>query len=399
MKLRNPFAILFSIAIALTMTASCGGHDEHDHDHEGHDHGAESAHGHEGHDHDHEGEGHEGRSAGEIVLEPQKAKDAGVAAEVIQPGDFSEVIATSGRILLSASDETSVVATQPGIVMMSRAWTSGMAIGAGSPLFSISQKNLPEGDLAARARIDQQTAKAEYDRVKKLYDQRLATATEYETAKNAYENANLTAGALAGGGNGTISASRGGYVLSCLVKDGDYVEVGTPLMTITSTKRMRLQADLPIRNFGDIGRITSANFRLPQNETLYRLEALNGKVVSHSRVAEGNSAYVPVIFEFDNAPGVVAGSFAEIYLLGNPRQGVLSVPKTALTEEQGLFYVYIQEDDECYRKRQVKKGATDGIKVEITSGLQAGERVVTQNPMAVKLASMSGAIPGHTHEH
>ncbi|MDE6271974.1 MAG: efflux RND transporter periplasmic adaptor subunit [Muribaculaceae bacterium] len=385
---------LLSLALA-----ACGhsDHDGHDHDHEGHDHASEEAHGHEGHDHGHEGE--ENHGAGEIVMSPEKAKAAGIVVEAVAADNFSEVIATSGRVLLSAADEATVVATQPGIVTMTKAWTQGMPVSVGTPLFSISQSKLPEGDLATRAKIDLETAKREFDRVQKLYDSRLATAAEYETAKNAYENARLTASALANGGNGSVSSPKSGYVLQCLVKDGDYVEVGTPLMTVTSTKRMRLQADLPIRNFGDISRIISANFRLPQNETLYRLETLGGRIVSHSRVAEGNSAYVPVIFEFDNAPGVVAGSFAEIYLIGNPRPGIISVPKSALTEEQGLFYVYIQEDEDCYRKRLVTKGATDGQRVEIKSGLKAGDRIVTANPMAVKMASMSGSIPGHTHEH
>lgn len=374
--------------------AACGhsGHEGHDHDLEDHDHHSEEAHG-----HDHDGE--EGHAAGEIVLSPEKAKAAGILVEEASADNFSEVIATSGRILLSSSDEASVVATQPGIVRMTKAWAPGMAVSAGTQLFSISQSKLPEGDLATRAKIDLETARREFDRVQKLYESRLATATEYENARNAYENARLSVSALESGGNGSVSSPKGGFVLQCMVKDGDYVEVGSPMMTITSTKRMRLQADLPIRNFGDISRIVSANFRLPQNETLYRLESLGGRIVSHSRVAEGNSAYVPIIFEFDNAPGIVAGSFAEIYLIGNPRSGVISIPQTALTEEQGLFYVYIQEDEDCYRKQLVTKGATDGQRIEIKSGLKAGDKVVTANPMAVKMASMSGAIPGHTHEH
>lgn len=382
----------FCFSLIIGATSSCH---HSNHGHEGHNHEAEEAHAHDEHDLEAEGDLH---NAGEIVLTPEKAKEAGVECQEITAGSFNEVIPVAGRILLSSSDEATVAATQPGIVKMTRAWTAGMNISAGTPLFTLSQSKLPEGDLATRARINLETARSEFDRIEKLYNRQLATISEYEAAKNAYENARLTSASLTQGG-GSITAPKSGYVLECLVKDGDYVETGTPLMTITSTRRLQLQADLPIRDYGKLSQITSANFRLPQNETLYQLSSLGGRLISHAPTTEGNSAYVPLIFEFDNASGIVAGSFAEIYLLGSRREKVISVPIEALTEEQGLYYVYIREDEDCYRKRLIKKGATDGDRVEIISGLKEGENVVVKNPMAVRLASMSGAIPGHTHEH
>ena len=75
------------------------------------------------------------------------------------------------------------------------------------------------------------------------------------------------------------------------------------------------------------------------------------------------------------------------------------MPKTALTEEQGLFFVYIQLDAECYKKQEVKVGADNGREVQILSGIKAGDKVVTEGAYHVKLASASNAIPAHSHEH
>ncbi|MDE6811082.1 MAG: efflux RND transporter periplasmic adaptor subunit, partial [Muribaculaceae bacterium] len=343
--------------------------------------------------------GEETHSAGEIVLEPAKARDAGVKVETVSPSTFSEVIPTAGRILNSSADETTVVATQPGIVTLTRPWTVGMNINAGTPLFTISQSRLPEGDLAKKARIELNRSQNEFNRIEKLYKEHLTTAAEFEQAKADLENARLSASALKAGGNGSVSSPKSGFVMQVYVKSGDYVDVGTPLMSISSTRRMRLQADLPVRNYSQINQVLSANFKLPQGETLFSLSDLNGKIVSHSRSTSENSAYVPVIFEFDNAPGIVAGSFAEVWLLGTPRPNVICLPKSAIVEEQGEYYVYIQKDEECYRKRRIRRGATDGNRIEITDGIKDGEKVVTQGAMAVKLASLSGAIPGHSHEH
>ncbi|MDE5842320.1 MAG: efflux RND transporter periplasmic adaptor subunit [Muribaculaceae bacterium] len=390
---------VISILLCVFMAACGQGHDhadhEHSHEHGEHNHAAES-HEHSEGEHDHE---HEAHAAGEIVLEPAKARDAGVVVQTVAPSSFSEVIPTAGRILNSSGDEATVAATQPGIVTLTRPWAVGMNVNAGTPLFSISQSSLPEGDLSKKARIELDKATKEFNRIEQLYKEKLTTAAEFEQAKANLDNARLAVSALNNGGNGSVSAPKSGYVMQVFVKSGDYVDVGTPLMSISSTRRMRLQADLPVRNFSQINQVASANFKLPQSESVFSLVKLNGKVVSHSRSTSENSAYVPIIFEFDNAAGIVAGSFAEVWLLGNPRQGVICLPKSALVEEQGEYYVYLQEDEECYRKRRISRGATDGNRFEILDGIKAGDKVVTKGAMAVKLASMSGAIPVHTHEH
>ena len=81
------------------------------------------------------------------------------------------------------------------------------------------------------------------------------------------------------------------------------------------------------------------------------------------------------------------------------RKNAITVPLTALTEEQGTKFVYVQVEPEAYVRREVKTGQSDGCRVEITDGLKAGEKVVAKGAYMVKLASASNAIPGHTHNH
>lgn len=103
-------------------------------------------------------------------------------------------------------------------------------------------------------------------------------------------------------------------------------------------------------------------------------------------------------FEFNNRGNIVAGSMAQIYLQGKLRQGVLAVPTEALTEAQGLYFVYVQEHADSYRRQEVKIGATDGLRTEIVSGVKAGDKVVTHGATQVRLAASSGAVPeGHSH--
>ena len=123
-----------------------------------------------------------------------------------------------------------------------------------------------------------------------------------------------------------------------------------------------------------------------------------GNLLSTGRAAETNSFYVPVSFEFDNQGDIVPGSFVEIFLLSTPMPNVIVLPRTALTEEQGLNFVYIQLDEEGYKRQEVTLCADNGIDVQILSGVNAGDAVVTKGAYQVRLASASSAIPhGHAH--
>ncbi len=128
------------------------------------------------------------------------------------------------------------------------------------------------------------------------------------------------------------------------------------------------------------------------------MSELGGRLYTAGRIIPDGSTLVPVVFEFDAAGRFPDGAYADVVLLGRERTDVVSVPLSALTEQQGLYYVYVQLDADCYRRQQVWRGADDGVNVEIVRGLEGGERIVTRGAVNVKMASASGAIPhGHTH--
>ena len=201
-----------------------------------------------------------------------------------------------------------------------------------------------------------------------------------------------------GGGTAVRSPMRG-YVKRLLVGEGDYVTVGQPLLTLTQNRRLQLRADVPERCYPQLGSLTGANFRTASGEKDSNTGGRGGRLVAYGRSNADAAAYIPVTFAFDNRGDILPGSFAEVWLLAAPRQGVISLPVSALTEEQGVYFVYVQLDESCYRKQPVVTGATDGERVEIVEGLREGERVVMQGAVHVRLASASNAIPAHTHNH
>ena len=362
-----------------------------------HEHGKEG--------HSHEEEMHAGEKAGhsdEIILAPEKAKAAGVEAETVRAGSFRNVIHTSGQILAAQGEEATVVAASSGVVSFSRKVAEGMAVGKGTELLSVSAAHIQDGDPVQKAKVAYEKAKEEYERAQKLVSSQIVSQKDFAALREAYENARLTYEALKPSMSGkgvSVKSPIGGFIKTCLVKEGDYVTVGQPLMTVTQTRRLVLKAEVSERYYAQLSQVVSANFQTPYNNQVYELKALNGKLLSFGKAAGDNSFYVPVTFEFDNKGEVIPGSFVEVFLLSSVMENVISLPRTALTEEQGIFFIYLQLDEEGYKKQEVTIGADNGKSVQILTGVKAGDAVVTDGAYQVKLASASNAIPAHSHEH
>lgn len=386
------------MACALAMALILGGcgekaaHDEHGHDHDMH-HEEEEAHAH----------GHEAHGAGEVVFKKQDAEAIGLQTRTMQPGVFSEVIKTSGQIQAAQGTETVLVATVPGVVTLGDTrFVDGTSVRRGQPVLTLASNALSDGDVAIRVKNAYLTAKREFERMEQLVGDKIVSQKDYEQARLAYENAKVAYDAINGKQSVrgvAVTAPMNGFLKNILVKEGDYVTVGQPLATISQNSRLVLRADVSEKNYARLPMIRSAHFKTPYDDKVYKLDELGGRLLSYGKSSGNNSFYIPVLFEFDNKGAVIAGSYVEVYLLGKPMEQVLSVPVSALVEEQGLYCVYLRLDEDCYKKQYVTLGADNGEAVQILSGLKAGDEVVTKGAYQIKLASASNAIPAHTHHH
>ncbi|MEG2281717.1 MAG: efflux RND transporter periplasmic adaptor subunit, partial [Rikenellaceae bacterium] len=267
----------------------------------------------------------------------------------------------------------------------------------------ISAKNLPDGDPNTKVRITYETALKELKRAEKLIQDKIISTKEYEqiqlrhkTALTAFEaqSSNIVSNGV------TVSAPIGGYVKNISVSQGEYVTVGQPIMTISENKRVQLRAEVSEKYFQDLKGVHSANFKMAYDDNIYKLSELNGRLLSFGKTSNEKSFFIPITFEFDNIGDIVTGSFAEVYLLSTPQKDVISIPISALTEEQGLYFVYLQIDEEGYKKQGVTLGDNNGERIRIVSGLKSGDKVVVKGAYQVKLASVSSVVPeGHNHNH
>jgi RND family efflux transporter MFP subunit len=384
------------MAALLFSGCSSGNGHSHDHDHD-HDHSEG-----DGHDHDHDHGRETATQPDEILFTQAQAQSVGLTTETVSTGTFSRVIKTSGRIQAVQGDEVTIVAASNGTVsFVNPSISDGAAVKAGEAIVTVSARNMQDGDPAVKAKIAYETALTEFKRAEELIRDTIISAKEYEQVKLRYETAKTVYEAQAGNmtaGGVRVTSPIGGYLKNRLVRQGEYVSVGQPIATVSQNRRLQLKAEVSESYFSSLRGISSANFRMAYDGTVHKLSELNGRLLSFGKAAEGETFFIPVTFEFDNIGDIIPGSFAEVYLLSAPQENVLSVPASALSEEQGLYFVYLQLDEEGYKKQEVTLGQSDGERVQILSGLNVGDRVVTKGVYQVKLAAVSSVMPeGHTH--
>lgn len=382
-----------STFIIMALCAILNGCHNHDHDH---DHG--HSHGHE-HEEEAGAHGHEGG----IHISPERQEALGISVDTVAAGEFSEVIRTSGQIVSSAGDEMTVVAKSEGIVSLGDL-SEGSAVGKGSRIATISTKSIGSGDKLAKARITYETAKKEYERDLQLREDNIVSESHLDKSRLDYEHAKaeydaLTAGGVSAGGL-VVTSPLSGFVKSLSVRSGDYVETGTPIATVSSNRRLRLRADVSGKYYGRIARVRDADFITPYDGRAYSLADLGGRLVSYGRASDGDY-YIPVTFEFDNKGDFVPGSFVDVFLKTADSGSCISVPLEAVVEDQGVHYVFVREedDDDCFIKREVTLGQSDGTRVPVIKGLREGEMVVVSGAVHVKLAGVTSVPAGHTHNH
>lgn len=375
-------------------------HEGHNHEHEGHDHEHETAEEHAGHNHESKATKH----SDEIIFPKAQAAKTTFEVREIQPVSFNQVVKTTGQVLAAPGDEAVIVATSNGVVSFSsNKLTEGTKVQKGQSLFQISSKDIAEGDYYTKVKATYEAAKASYDRAEALVKDKIISQKEFESTKLEFENAKTAYNAVSNNKTAkgvSVNAPINGHMKNILVKEGEYITVGQPLATVSQNQRLVLRAEVSQRYYNAMQSVKSANFKTPYDNKVYSLEDLNGRLLSFGKTSNENSFFIPVSFEFDNKGEVIPGSFVEVYLISSPIENTLSIPVSALTNEMGIYYVYVQIDEEGYRKQEVALGANNGKEVQIIKGLHPGDRVVTQGAYQVKMASASGAIPhGHSHEH
>jgi cobalt-zinc-cadmium efflux system membrane fusion protein len=155
------------------------------------------------------------------------------------------------------------------------------------------------------------------------------------------------------------------------------------LFQLADTSRLWIEADIRERDWAALS-VTKSQAVSVQTPALPG-KTLEATVAFVGRTVSPETRAVPLIADIDNANGLLRpGMFVRVLIPeGEPRE-CLTVPQSAIATNDGRTFVFLETGPLQYHPRDVTMGIAVEPWVEITSGLNSGEPVVTSGVAILK---------------
>lgn len=339
-----------------------------------------------------------------------KKKDP-VKLVAVSRGDIQEKALAVGTI--DPEIETKVKSTIPGIVA-EVLFKVGDSVKAGAPLFKISPNPTPLEYVEAQramevAEVTMSKLKADWGREVELFKKSLVSKSDMDAIESAFRGADLQykvaqerlelleKGRIHMSNreiDSIIRSPSAGVILSQSVFLGDPVvpltnyQPGTELCSLADMESLRFKGTV---DEIDVGKLTAG---MPAEVTIGALPdaKIPGSVtrIYPKAKKDGNATLFDIEIAIVKDPAMVlrAGFSSTASIRIRDRKQVLMLPERLVTFEDGKRFVEVPETqakgDEKTRKLEVKTGLSDGLNIEIVSGLKEGEKVIERPPREIK---------------
>ncbi len=258
----------------------------------------------------------------------------------------------------------------------------GTKVSKGQVLIKLDSRDL-QADLA-RANADVENAKAHLDRMDQLYSQDAVSKQEMENATRAYRVAEANRKAVEAQLSYTVvRAPFDGVITEKNVEAGELASPGQPLLKMEDPRRLRLEATVAE---GDLKSVSNGD-KIPVVVDALGGDVLTGKVSQILPAGDPRTHTFMVKVDLPDTSGLKTGMFGRFQLDKGVTPTIL-VPLAAVVERGELTSLYAVEADQVARLRWVKLGRRFEQQVEILSGLNEGERVLTDGSRGVDGATV-----------
>ncbi|CBE69614.1 protein of unknown function [Candidatus Methylomirabilis oxygeniifera] len=353
-----------------------------------------------------------------VRLTPEERENIGLRTEVAQLRPVEDVRKLNGIVKPHPDRVAQVTSRVPGIVLSVHA-SLGAWVRRGDDLLDIKGVELERLELGLiQAENKLALTKVDLERVRLLVEREIVARKELLKLENQHrENLNeiesltrqlnflgLPKEAIARiREKQTVAtlhlpAPIGGTIVERNVVIGQAIEPNVVLMRIIDTSIMLVEGEafediLPVLQLGQKVRVVIA---------AYPDEIFEGKISFISPTVNPTKRTISVWAEVINRRGLLKQDlFAQVYVIVGEQRRSLTIPVEAVISAEGSEFTFVERGG-AYIRADLGLGTRDDRFAEVTRGLTAGDRVVTDGSRqlyAKWLAEKGGgpALGGHTH--
>lgn len=303
---------------------------------------------------------------------------------------------------VEAVRQTTLAAQVPGAVTDLNV-RAGQSVQAGQVLLRLDARAADQASAASRAQLE--VAASDLQRKRLLFARQYISKAAMEQAEAAYKAAAAQAtAAQTQSGFHVVKAPYAGVVSAVSVELGDMAMPGRPLLTLYDPAALRVTASVPSSVLGQAN-TAQVKVELPDAarpaqgdgmvtpmrvEVLPTVDPRSLTQQVRASLPGGAGRAVPGMFArlWLSAPGAQAQAGAGSALAGTagamPNANGVRVPLKAVVRRAEMTGLYVLDGNGKPLLRQVRLGLVSGDMVEILSGLQSGERVVTDPQAAAR---------------
>ena len=257
----------------------------------------------------------------------------------------------------------------------------------GQVLAILEQMDTDANLLSAKGSyLDAQTSlrKAETDlaRYEKLYATGAVSQQVVDDYRFARDNAAAKLEAARGSLQGMESKAAGtvvtapadGIVAKRFYQEGYYAKAGTPLFAIADISMLKTTIHIPEGQVTGVKVGNEADIALPA----YPGKKLVGKITRIAPVADLPAHTFAAEVSVDNSEGLLAGVYANVSLIGEPREQVLTIPMHAIVMRDDQQTVFVADAQGVVQRRVLALGYSDDKVAEVLSGLDEKDTIVVE---------------------
>lgn len=287
------------------------------------------------------------------------------------------------------------------------------------PNFSEAGARLAEAQAAfATARAGLEQAEAAFERTQKLAAEQAKSVRELQEARLARETARARHAAAtrllatfrpAGEDPAAtglllleLRAPITGILHTLAAGPGETVAAHQPVAALLDPATVWIEAGVPEASLARLGEAREAAVELPgQPRTLLPITGNGrGQLLALGLEVDPVTRTVPLLYETANPGGVLrVGQSLTLLVETGRTDETPAVPDDALVEEGDQWIVFVQRDGETFERREILPGIRDAGFVQVLQGVREGERVVARGARAIRVSSLTGALPAHGHTH